>query len=295
MFVKYVTTAASTFAQVCNDLAQLASGAGISVLSASCDKINSAVIASTTAPGWSLVDASGPSSSSVISCRDAGDTYTKYCAFEPASTYIAIRSYDGYNPATHTGTNGCVTSAVGSCSPTFTAGTIKTFYLYVTPRTIMLMDSVTTNRWAGCLEFTKDAGYFQNGILYPCHGSFDSSSMNSSYGIIPRMKTLNANGDSLAGSTMKGTIGFISNSFGTVQFTTPIRDAVETQYHPVLNTFYLAFPLSSSTNGTPIGKLYDLYVTTIGAGNSFDTFTDGTDTYMVLVNGTYQTTCIKIG
>lgn len=88
MLVKYVTTSASTIAQVINDLMRLACGESIVNLSASCDKTNSAVVANTVAPGWSLVDSTGPNSSTVISAPDAGGTYTKYFGLEPSSGYL---------------------------------------------------------------------------------------------------------------------------------------------------------------------------------------------------------------
>ena len=296
MYAKYVTNASSTAAQVANDIAKLCSGASVASLSASCDKVNSQIQYNTVAPGWTIVDNAGPSSGTVISAPDAAGLYTKYVNIY-ATTYFIMTTYETYSIGTHTGTN---ISTVGSnfaaaCSPTYSTTGIQTFYVYATPRTIFIINSTGTLT-CSTVEFSRDARYLNSttSTIYPCHGvAANYLFMNNNFSSIPglattRVKHMSASGDItgtnaiLAAGAILG-LYYTSNPGQATTFILPMRDSTDTMYHPITPMFAMYLQSAATANqSTPIGKIYDVQLTTSNYGSGLDTISDGVDTYIVM-------------
>lgn len=289
MLIRYKTAATSTAAQIASDLANLCAGADISTLSASCDKVGSGIVANSIAPGWTIVDSAGPTSSVVLSAPDYDGLRTKYAGIGVYSTTnIYLTGYDTYTPGSHSGTGGLIIpSANGQYSGTVipvTLTAVNTLYLFVTPRYIVIA-SANQNDILFHAEYTRDIGYLANNPNYPAYCFGDTYCFNTGYDTPPsvsRVKNLSASGDktSLANSTPQ--IRLRGNSFDYIakgNANTPIRDGNDNIYHQFIpiNVLQLA-----STYFTNVGTIRDILLPTCGFGAFGDLATvDGLD-YFIL-------------
>lgn len=278
MYLKYVSMATSTGAQVVADLALLASGGSIASCSASCDKVNSTVLANTLAPGWTLFDSAAPLSGAVISCLDYDARTTKYARFQlSTATTIAIDCYETYNATTHAGTNASLAYTPASYHLTYSAVAVNNIMLLVEPRFVIIGNSAGT-LLSGVLEVSRDIAYLSNtGSMYPV-----STAVNHTLGAntavstsnFCRMKNLTAAGD-ITGATASVALNTACQS--AVQ-TTPLLDNLETPYHPI-------YPLFAAKSNAVIGRIQNVFMTTGTFGAAFDEVSDGTMTYVVIGSG----------
>lgn len=280
MHAKYVTTTTPTLAQVIADLAALACGGSIASLSASCDKANSTLV-STVVPGWTLVDAAAANSGQVVSAADANTLTTKYVRiFAPNVSAIDLACYEGWNATTHVGSNG--STATGR-TLAYTAGAVNTYWLFATARTLYLLAS--GNITLGVLEVSRDAAYLA-GSTYPVAAVIsDGGLIAGNVSSISRVKKMAATGDSTGGSAQViGACSLGARGATTTAYVpnATLRDGSETAYYE-LRPIWLGITGDVGTLPRPaiLGKLYDVFELAGAAGNQFDTFSDGTDTYLV--------------
>lgn len=286
MYAKYVTNATSTQAQVINDIAQLLSGAAISALSASCDKVNTTLL-STVAPGWTLTDAAAASSGCVVSAPDAAALTTKYVdLYASSAALIAAVGYETWNAGTHAGTN--PTNAISN-TLAYSASAVNTYLIFATPRSFYI-GTPGTSVGIGAFEFTRDCQYLV-GTTYPCFAMISSVSLQgaNTMSFVPRLKSLIAAGD-LSAANAGVYVATISPK-NTPTVTSPARapnaaiyDSTGTQYQEVRPLWLVAAP--SAIIVPILGKVYDILEINANAGNTLDTFSDGTNTYAIVNVGT---------
>ena len=217
MHAKYVSTIASTQAQIINDLALLISGSPISALSASCDKANTTLI-STVLPGWTLLDAAAGSSGCVLTAPDADGLTTKYVRlFGITANWIDLNLYESWNSATHVGTNVSISASsqrAAAQSVLWNAGVTNTYWIFATPRMLFITGPQVvganidgSSSGMGAFEFTRECEYLK-GSTYPCVATGTSHALSGKWGatlsdvqlFMSRTKNLNAAGDYTAGN-----------------------------------------------------------------------------------------------
>lgn len=288
MYAKYVSNTTSVQAQVINDLALLLSGSPISVLSASCDKVNTTLL-STVAPGWTWVDSSA-SVGSVISAPDADALTTKLSLISPANAgAIALSGYETWNSTAHTGTNATV---LNSAVIAYSATVANTYFLFATSRSFWVCPP--TGAGFGSLEFTRSCAYLI-GSTYSAFAVLNSTNLTGASGTpayLPRMKNLAAAGD-LVGSAVSVWSAYLAIGYSTYNGYKPvgvINDAANTPYYQVSPVWTLA---KVGTLSAILGQFYDILEISSTAGATLDTFSDGTSTY-VIVNMTDRSFAFKM-
>lgn len=288
MHVKYVTTGNPVLAQVISDLALLCTGAQVSSLSASCDPVNTTAV-NTVAPGWTLVDNAAPNSGIVVSAPDMDGLTTKYVRmYAPGSNSFDVVGYEGWNATAHTGTN----PTSNSSALTLATNAVNTFWLFATPRTIFI--SQVSGAGVGAFEFSRDIQYTK-GTTYPTFAvGAVSSIFPTSTSVLPvyapRIKNATSAGDSTAASAgiFACTLApkFVSATNTAVRANPgPLRDSSENQYYEMRPIW--AASVGGYTYGNCVinGRFQDVMEVSSQIGNTFDTFSDGTNTYMVFVSG----------
>lgn len=281
MLAKYTTLSTATLAQVQADLIALACGGSIAELSASCDKVNSSILANSEPIGWSLVDVAGPSNSRIITAKDIDNNDKFVGLYQSSSTQLSITSFDTYNSGTHTGTN----QSYGNSNPiSFSSGVSQTFYVYSTSRNLAFMNN-TGSAVIGSFEFTREAP-FMSSNNYPAHALVGYWGYSTGL-TIPRIKNMTAVGDSVNGVNVAGIFTVGGNNFGS-----PYRDANDAIVHPVFEAYVSMNP---TYYNLPLGKLYDILMTSNGLGNFMDTVVIEGITYFIIPNAGYSKIMMKMG
>lgn len=301
MLVKYISTPNASPQQVITDFAKIASGTAISALSASCDKVNSAVLFDTIAPGWTLVDTAGPTNgltlpSTVISAPDAAGTYTKYVALSASATnQLGAFSFDTYNPVTHTGTN-MSSSVVTTGASQIATTAVNTFFIYATSRSFLVIP-IDAN-FCGTIEFTRDASYLSN-TSYPSHvvtKDVSLCNMANEFNYISKIRNMSlASGDLTTTNAKIYTCG-VGLTASNVGFTglppSVYYDGSNTTQHAII-------PLYAGTiqsNGSiPLGKFIDIYGTTSPYGNHLDIINTDMNSYLIIKQGTNINFAVLLG
>lgn len=288
MLVKYVTTSGATTDQMIADLVAIITGGTIASLSASCDKVNSAVIANSTATGWTLFDSFnvtvvGTTGGYVLTANAATGSTVKYARlYKSASNAVDIVANETWNAGTHTGTN--LTTGAGGISLSVST----TYMVFATARTFMIWNSTGTA--AAVCEFTRDCPYL-SGTTYPSYLVASQTGLAQSGGqmYMPRQKNLTATGDSTNVTVNAGTISNRSSGQAVTSTSSAVRDATDSLYHEMRPIWVV-----TNSNNIVLGRLYDYVEITRAAGNAFDTFSDGTDSYMIAAIGGHATIAVKI-
>ena len=164
MFVQYKTNTTWTPADLVSDVTAILTGTSdVNSLSASCDKANSALLANTTAAGWSLHDnIGGADYARVISAPDYTGSITKYVRIRYQAGYPLIFNISTtWNNVTHTGTD--VTTY--NCS--MSTGSVSTttpllLYILVTAEYFAIVGYQSGGWLPGrvmCLELSRTAGF----------------------------------------------------------------------------------------------------------------------------------------
>lgn len=265
MLFKYSTLSVSTIAQVIADIAALCTGGSIDALSASCDKVNSAILANTEASGWSLIDAAGPNLGKVLTAKDAygNDKIVSINAYN--ATTLGMVGYETYNPITHTGT---AATTPTSFMPSHTANAPQTFYVYATARSLFIFSSNGTTA-VGSLEFTREAPAL-SANYYQSYGLFSNiTAINSSVCFI-RTKNNNNTGDYTARINTGSIIG-LTGCFGAVN---TYRDSTDAVIYPSTDLYI--------QDGVLLGKMIDIIGTLNIVGTFMDTVVFDDVTYFVV-------------
>lgn len=171
MLAKYVWLSGATQAQMLDDICKLFAGATISSLSASCDKVNSQILADTLPNNWAVFDAAASASAKVLRSANSDGVSYKYAHLSYASNTLSLTSYESWNASTHVGTNQAFRStATGltiSVSTAF-ATTGGTLYLYATSDILMFgTSSAAIASIPLVAEFTRESPIID--ATYPCH------------------------------------------------------------------------------------------------------------------------------
>lgn len=281
MLAKYVSLSTATWAQIQADLIALACGGSIAGLSAGCDKANSAILANSEPAGWTLYDAAGPNSSKVITAKDMANNDKFVALYQPTATSLSIMSFDTYNSSTHTGTN---MTGTNSNPLNYSAGNAQTFYVYATARNVVFINN-TASALIGSFEFTREAP-FMNSNLYPAHALMCYWGYATGLAI-PRIKNMSAVGDTLAQYNCAGMYSIGGNSFGSAY-----RDATDSLVYPSFDVYAV---LNATYNNLPLGKLYDVLMSSNNLGNFMDTVVIDGVTYFIIPNAGYGRILIKMG
>lgn len=207
MLAKYVWLTTSTQAQMLNDLCLLFTGSPVSALSASCDKVNSQVIANTLPNNWTVYDAAAGASAQVLRSLNTDGVSYKYMHLSFSGNNLIVTTYESWNATTHVGTNQACryTNAAYTITATaaFTATAGGTLYLYATNEIAMF--GSTSQVPAGVAEFTRNSPAIDE--TYPCHTLGFMSTC--------RVKNALAAGDFKFGSTPAFTSGTQTYSAST--------------------------------------------------------------------------------
>ncbi len=277
MYAVYNYAAGSTQANVLSDLIKLITGeTNKANLSANCVQANTS-ITSTVAAGWTVWDAAAGTNQQVVRalCQD-GTTYKYYRLNFSSTTAFAGSIAEAWNDTAHTGTN---VYAAGGSTWNATAGGY--FYLYVTPRNILIV-SYSSSTWqntpGNCHEVTRDT----IPSSYPpfiCPAS--SSAVLDVTAYFTRSKSATGTGDVLTTSTTSRLAwdGVVGTPGGYFDFT--YRDASE-------NVLAAVYPLAVSgyvaaMSGAKKGRLYDILGVgqQSGFGTNLDEFSYGGKTYVL--------------
>lgn len=198
MYAKYVWLSGATQAQMLDDVCKLLTNTAVASLSASCDKVNSVVIASTLPNNWTVFDAAASASSKVLRSLNKDGTSYKYAQISFSGNNVLLTAWESWNATTHVGTNQvCRYTNAGYSETVFTAfaTTGGTMYLYSISEILWIMSSVTSPYFV--CEFTRSSPVIN--ATYPCH-----TLSGSAYS---RLKYPNSAGDFKVGSTPAFTTG----------------------------------------------------------------------------------------
>ena len=183
MYIQYKTTTSWTPSELMSDVTALLTGTtDFNTLSASCDKANCSMLASTISAGWTLYDNVGDGSyTRVISAPDYSGATTKYLKFRyVAGSPITFNQCSAWNNVTHTGTD-VTNDSYMSTGVTTTTSLI--LYILVTSK-YMVMIGYQGGNWLSyrimSLELSRSAGFTNylnpeylkpNHLLMPSHSS----------------------------------------------------------------------------------------------------------------------------
>lgn len=287
MYAKYVSTASATTTNIIQDIAALLTGAAISSLSTSCDQANT-TLTSTVAPGWTTVDTAPTGGGVVVSAPDADGLTTKYLQLSIPGGYFALTTYETWNTATHTGTRSTTSGNIGSISN----NAVYTYYIFATPRSVYITGNISSIAGQGFIEFSRDCKYLQ-GTTYPATVVVASAGLGNpqsgyNLGAVSRTKNLTSAGDSPS-STSVTIASFAPRAGGNAVPTTTLLDASGAAYHEMRSIWVM-----SQNAGAILGRLYDVVEITKGSGAAGDTFSDGTNTYMIVYTASLNTIAFKM-
>lgn len=292
MYVRYVTVAAPTFANIIADLAALLAGAAIVDLSASCDKVATTMVANVVAPGWTVFDAAAGGGSSVVSAPDSAGLITKFARLSMNSNALRVDTAESWNAATHVGVNiGLPPSATGV---NLSTTAVNTLHIWANPRCFAIGEP--SGGMTGCFEFSRDIDYLKN-TVYPCYAGGNGRSMagytNATVGevnmFLPRIKGQTVTGD-VTGSGAVFYSGTVQSRMAAATMTgTPVgalQDSVGNYYHEV-RPIWATLPAGGTNQSAILGVYYNIWEVTRKISNFFDVLTVGADTYMVIPNGDF--------
>lgn len=197
--------------QVLEDISKIATGTPIASLSASCDKVNSSIIANTGSNNWTIFDPTTASTAPVLRSLNADGVSYKYAYLMSAPPNLLVTTYESWNATTHVGTNQAAASSTVACAPkahTSFSTTGGTLYIYASNNLLLLMQNNSTSAMVG--EFSRDSKVLN--ATYPCHyvsqgiyGAlmFTGNALvaNAGYAGVPRIKSCVDVGDFKIGAT----------------------------------------------------------------------------------------------
>lgn len=290
MYVRYVTLAASTYANTLADIAALLSGASVADLSATCDKAATIVIASDIAPGWTLLDAAA-NSGRVVSAPDADALTTKYARLWMNTAVLQINTYEFWNPVTHVGTN-IGNAPGGNPGINISQTAANTIHIFANPRCFAIAEP--SGGMVGCFEFSRNMDYLK-GTAYPCYSVGTGKSMagapsavaNDVTMFLSRTKAQTAAGDATGSGTsyFSGTLrSRLAQTPGWGVPQVPLQDNNGLYYHEVRPIWALLL-VSNTDSCSILGEFYNIWEATRKIGNFFDILNIGADSYMVVPNG----------
>lgn len=308
MYAKYIWNNTATQAQMLDDICNLLTNMAIAGLSASCDKVNSVMMAQSATNNWEMYDAAASASAKVLrSLNEDGTTY-KYAHISFASSILTLTTYESWNAATHVGTNQAfVSTAVLSTHKVHTAfdATGGTIYLYATSNTLLITNKL---HFAAVSEFLRSSPTLNT--TYPCTvvygGDCSSSTSINGTGIAQalatihsagccRVKYANAAGDLKFGSTpaatytqfaVLGPANSASYGFASSGETLPINDpdlGVNTYtLFPLIVYAGLSSTQPSANDAHTLGIVVGpLVMSSAVAANSLDEITIEATTYIL--------------
>lgn len=274
MYAVYCYKAGSTTSQVISDIVLIATGTtNVGSLSASCVQANTSIV-STVAAGWSVWDASAATNGQVLRAVNADGTTYKYFGLTLTSTSaISFTACESWNASTHTPTN------YQTQSSTWDATNGGYFYIYATPRNIIISPWTTTGtKDIICtFEFSRDsipAGY-------PCHALTHSQVGYASYAYtyLCRQKNVASTGDTTNVYCQVGPIkteNTQSNGYNSIfQYNHVWRDASE-------NAQITLYRAGLTNYALHLGTAYDIFITSSAIGNALDEITVSGTTYVLI-------------
>lgn len=182
MYVKYQWLATATESNIRADVTAILCGTAIAGLSAGCDKVNSALLASTVAPGWEMWDAAASVTSVVMRALNADAVSYKYLQITYTAGTIKFTGWEAWSVGSHTGTN--QTYAYGAeCNPgvALNSAVANAIYISATPRRVSLFQGPLWGNQQSLhmFEFSRDTRALNEN--YPCHGVAHLNSLNISF------------------------------------------------------------------------------------------------------------------
>lgn len=295
MYAKYVWLNGATQAQMLDDICKLIAGTPIANLSASCDKVNSQLIANDIPTNWTVHDSAAAVGAQVVRSANAVGSKFKYGHLSYSGSVLTLKSYEDWNSSTHVGTNPAHYSNTGISSFNVhsafstTGGSI---WVYATNRNLIISNGATGGA-SGVLEFSPDSNAIND--TYPLHVLANFTSNYSALGAasgttdngLCRFKRYDAAGDAYYNSgytnsnvrAIVQTLGAGANTYGMGAIgASAIRNTFET-------ISISAFPLI--VVGAYVGVLGRCYEVNAIAGtscsaNSLDEITVDGQQYIIL-------------
>lgn len=182
MYLKYQWLATATEANIRADIAAILCGTAIAGLSAGCDKVNSASLASTVAPGWELWDAAASVTSIVVRALNADGISYKYLQIAFTAGNVYFTGWELWSVGSHTGTNQTFAYGV-ACNPSLALNNTvaNAIYISATARRVSLFQGPL---WGSQIslhlfEFSRDTNSLN--ASYPCHGIAHLNNANISF------------------------------------------------------------------------------------------------------------------
>lgn len=297
MFARYEYKAGSAPTEIINDLILLLTGTtDVNALSASCVKETSYINSDVARPaGWELWDAAPNATGKCVRALNADGSTYKYVLIDRHATsgVIYFKTYESWNATTHVGTNLCS----GSDNAAMTYRPVDGGIIFISASARSLFAQTwSIGTWDSgpffVCEHTRDEPWdtVEHGSTcfgYGNYNIFSSSAgynSNSGYEFTkPRIK-YPVTGDVVNGNASSPLMGPYSNNYGNINLynSSPgerIRDAAGNGVHAFCNIMVV-------NSKAIFGKLYDVYLTTRGAGLPSDEAVYDGKTYFIMGNPT---------
>ena len=293
MYASYLYSAGATAANILADVVAILTGeTTVANLSASCDKVNTAIDATATVAGWTSHDASAGTNAVCLKAAVPDNAAQfEYVVIDTNSVgYIYAKVYEGWNAGAHTGTNMAYLSATASSAQRVNVAAGGRLEISASAYHIMIhsfqngVHGSSGNTGAcGCLARTRLSLCDTVAKGYPPFafvqlGGFTTT--NPAYS--PRHPS--ANGTDLvttgASLSMMYPFGNSSSSIATPpESSIPIDDTMATFGHMLL-----PFGVNKAAEGFMGGEfssLCDIWVTTYKNGSFLDTLVFDSKTYVI--------------
>lgn len=213
MYLQYKTNSTWIVSELMSDIVAIFTGTtNVASLSASCDKVNTQILANTISSNWTVYDpmVGDVDYTKVLSAPDYAGATTKYLKIRWRTNYgPSFVSYTSWNNSTHTGTDATYeTQLAGGNTPNMVTTSalvlyilVSTEYFHIIPYQNGSMLAITHGN-----ELVRDAGFtdYLNNANSKCNfmqGYAQSGGGGSMYSYIPRCKNPVASGE-IANSTI---------------------------------------------------------------------------------------------
>lgn len=304
MFSKYVYVVGATQANVMEDLVAILTGtADKQLLSASCDKTNTSIDATTPA-GWAMHDSVAGTNAKCLKAPLADNANAfKYVVVDTNTLVSGIvtvltKVYETWNAGSHTGTNIAFNSDVTAYNQRVSNTATGAIYIIATPR-FLLLASVYQGTWgsstnagpSGCFERTRLLGFDTVANGWPTFMFINFGEMATSANSAWSPKIMNraqvvTTGTSASFSCIAGatgmTVATMMTTFAAIDQRVP--DAVYASQVPV----YPIYLMNNTTMPAPYGdlSLCNIFAFPSAAAANLDELQYNGETYIALQSGT---------
>jgi hypothetical protein len=278
MYARYNYNTSATAAQILADVVLILTGTtSLASLSVGCDQVNSFILTGYNLAGWTLHDQ--VSATKVILKAPSIDLPGVYIYQElntaTTANQITTNLYEGWNAATHVGTNLTNSSALTTIGARFTVGTAASIVLAASANYSMLQSNTAAGIGGGagftCIaQHTRLSPWDTVANAYPNSVYFSARIASGAVGV-PRVKNP-AGGDLLTGAASPSLLqnGMVNGK---------IIDGLGGAYAPLIEIGILS--TSDRYLGGSISAVCDIWIG-LTYPNNFDEMTANGKTYVFL-------------